>query len=174
MSAVALAVVASACSSPSAPSSSGTGEGGGPTSLILATSQELGGYNPVRGYGELGVSPLYDGLLRLKSTGDEAMPTLEPALAATEPKADAKLTTWRVPVKDGITFHDGSTLGPEDVVATFKTILDPASASDIALSLDMVSTVKAEGKDVPEAGPPTPPVPFRSQDTTMVRGKVGC
>lgn len=142
----ALAALTTACSAPAAPTAGDASSA--PTSLVLASGQELGGYNPVRGYAELGVSPLYDGLMRLHSEGDQRLPELRPALAAQEPQPDEQLTTWRVKVREGITFHDGTSLGPEDVVATYRTILDPASGSDIASSLDMVSTVAADGDEI--------------------------
>ncbi|WP_217995860.1 ABC transporter substrate-binding protein [Kribbia dieselivorans] len=119
-----------------------------PTELVLADGFELGGYNPVMGYGELGVSPIYEGLLGLKSEGDEHLPEFTPVLAAQEPTVDAKGTTYTVRVRDGVTFHDGSTFGPEDVVATYRAILDPASASEIASSVAMIRSVSARGKDV--------------------------
>lgn len=150
-----------ACSAPTSPGATG-GPGGvsgapgsgtdaagsPPTALVLADAQELGGYNPVRGYAELGVSPLYDGLLRLAAEDDRTLPRLEPALAAAAPTPDATSTTWRVKVRPGVKFHDDSTFGPEDVVATYQAILDPASGSDIASSLDMVRSVSAAGDEV--------------------------
>lgn len=145
--AVAVPVAAAACSAPATPSS-GDKQSSGPTSLVLAGAQELGGYNPVRGYAELGVSPLYDGLMRLHSESDKQLPSLVPALAESEPRPDPQLQTWRVKTRQGVRFHDGSTFGPEDVVATYRAILDPASASDIRSSLDMVSSVQAEGDEV--------------------------
>ncbi len=42
-----------------------------------------------------------------------------------EPNADA--TVWHIKLKPGITFHDGSELTVDDVIYTFKRILDPAN-----------------------------------------------
>ena len=43
-----------------------------------------------------------------------------------EPNADA--TVWQVKLKPGVTWHDGSELTADDVIYTFKRILDPANA----------------------------------------------
>jgi peptide/nickel transport system substrate-binding protein len=42
---------------------------------------------------------------------------------AMEPNADT--TVWRIKLKSGITFHDGSELTADDVIYTFRRILDP-------------------------------------------------
>ncbi|WP_040160629.1 ABC transporter substrate-binding protein [Nigerium massiliense] len=146
----ALALSGCALTTPSGPGSANVTDPAGknPSSLVLADTLELGGFNPVSGYGELGTSPLYDGLLRLDSTGDDKLPALKPALAASEPTLEADHTTWRVKIRRGVTFHDGTTLGPEDVVATYRAILDPRSASPLASTLDMVAGVRADGDDV--------------------------
>ena len=126
----------------------GSGEGNEHPALVVAGTEELGAFNPVSGYGEQGGTPVYEGLLRLRSTDPEQLPELEPALAAEAPTASEDLTTWRVPVRDGVSFHDGSQLGPEDVVATYEAVLDPASASEVAWAYDMVESVEAEGDEV--------------------------
>lgn len=144
------AAVLGACSAPAAPSGGGSAAASdsSSTSLVLADAQELGGYNPIRGYGELGNSPLYDGLLRLRSKDDATLPTFEPALATSPPTASADGLTWRVPLRTGVTFHDGSAFDAADVVATYRAILDPKSGSDLASTMDMLSSVAASGDDV--------------------------
>ncbi|MDO5711790.1 MAG: ABC transporter substrate-binding protein [Micrococcales bacterium] len=139
---------------PRAPGAGGTAEGARaasvaahPSELVLGDAQELGGYNPIRGYGELGVSQLYDGLLRLRSRDDATLPTLEPALAAAPPKVNADSTIWDVTLRDGVTFHDGSKFDAQDVVATYRAVLDPASASDIASSFAMIDKVDATSRN---------------------------
>lgn len=115
-----------------------------PTALMLADSAEIGSYSPLRGYGDVGVSPLYDGVLRLKSVSDDSLPTFEPALAAEMPTADAQFVNWQIKLRDDVSFHDGSKLDAQDVVATYKSIMDPATASDIASSVDMINDVHAQ------------------------------
>ena len=49
---------------------------------------------------------------------------LQPALAD-EVTPDAKGVVWTVRLKPGVTFHNGKSFGADDVIATFKKILDP-------------------------------------------------
>lgn len=120
----------------------------GDDALVLADGYELGGYNPVAGFGAAGEAKMYDGLVRL--TGGEGMPGFEPALAAELPTADEDATVWTVKTRPGVTFSDGSTFGPEDVVATYEAILDPASASEARSSFDMIEEVVQTGEDTVE------------------------
>ncbi|MFE6968332.1 ABC transporter substrate-binding protein [Isoptericola sp. NPDC057653] len=113
------------------------------TRVVLADAQPLGGYNPVNGYGELGVSPLYDGLLRPRSDGDDSLPALEPALAAEAPVASQGSTVWDVTLREGVTFSDGTAFDAADVVATYRAVLDPASASEVAGAFRMIADVTA-------------------------------
>lgn len=130
----AAATAATAC----APSTAGPARSDG---LVLADGYELGGYNPVAGHGEAGESKIYDGLLRL--AGGDGMPTFEPALAAEMPIVSPDGLRWSVKLREGITFTDGTTLDADDVAATYGAIFDPASASPLATSLDMIQSVGA-------------------------------
>lgn len=123
------------------------------SALVLADAYELGGFNPVSGYGELGTSPLYDGLMALESTGADTLPRLVPALASAAPEPNVDLTVWTVPLRSGVRFHDGSTFDAADVVATYEAVLDPASASPIASSFDMLASVSG-GPTTPTIAPP--------------------
>jgi peptide/nickel transport system substrate-binding protein len=56
---------------------------------------------------------------------------LEPRLATSwEPNADGSV--WTFHLREGVKFHDGSDFDAEDVVFTYKRMLDPASASPAA------------------------------------------
>ncbi|WP_420879051.1 ABC transporter substrate-binding protein [Rhodococcus sp. (in: high G+C Gram-positive bacteria)] len=125
-----------------APANSDTA-GDRPTSLVLADAQPLGEYNPVNGYSELGVSPLYDGLLRPQPMSDKQIPALVPALAAAAPVSNRDQTVWDVELRDGVTFHDGTAFDAVDVVATYRAVLDPGTGSEIAASYEMIDTVTA-------------------------------
>ncbi|MEU4807601.1 ABC transporter substrate-binding protein [Nocardia fluminea] len=114
---------------------------GSTDSLVLADAYELGGYNPVAGYGAAGEAKVYDGLLRL--TGGTGMPGFEPALASAMPAPDAGAMVWSVPLRPGVRFSDGSTFDAADVVATYRAILDPASASEVRSSFSMIDRVEA-------------------------------
>ena len=53
------------------------------------------------------------------------------------PNKDA--TSWTIKLKKGITFHDGSELTVDDVIYTFKRILDPANKLNAARgNIDMI------------------------------------
>jgi peptide/nickel transport system substrate-binding protein len=59
---------------------------------------------------------------------------LKPWLAQTlEPNANA--TQWRIKLRPGVTFHNGKTLTADDVLYTWKRILDPKTASPGAAQL---------------------------------------
>jgi peptide/nickel transport system substrate-binding protein len=115
-----------------------------PETLVLAQAQELGGYNPLVGYGELGVSPLYEGLLRPQADSDAGIPELVPALATTPPQRLGP-QRWRLTLRDGVQFSDGSALDSADVVATYAALKDPAVASDISTHVAPITTVAPDG-----------------------------
>ncbi|MEV0248712.1 ABC transporter substrate-binding protein [Nocardia sp. NPDC050712] len=131
----ALAVLAAAVSACGAPTAA-QGD-----SLILADAHELGGYNPIAGYGAAGEAKMYDGLLR--PTGGNGLSAFEPALATEPPTADPTATTWTVKLRTGVRFSDGSAFDAEDVAATYRAILDPASASEARSSFEMIDRVEA-------------------------------
>ncbi|ATD73307.1 ABC transporter substrate-binding protein [Gordonia sp. 1D] len=112
--------------------------------IVLAESQELGLFNPMLGYGQLGVSPIYDGLLVPAADGDDRIPDLVPALAASKPERVAP-RTWRLELKDGVTFSDGSAFDSADVVATYRAAVDPKVASGISTDFAPIVTVEADG-----------------------------
>ncbi|MBY6410444.1 ABC transporter substrate-binding protein [Rhodococcus sp. BP-252] len=130
------ALALAACSAPTNSSGSSAQDG-----LVLADGYELGGYNPIAGYGAAGEAKMYDGLLKLDGT--DGLPGFEPSLATELPTANADATVWTVPLREGVTFSDGSTFDAADVVATYDAILNPASASEARSSFDMITEVTA-------------------------------
>ena len=114
--------------------------------IVLSDGYELGGYNPVDGYAETGVSPIYDGLYRPAATTDTLLPDLVPALAAELPQPSGP-NTWRLPLRSGVTFSDGSALDSADIVATYDAVRDPAVASQIATTVAPIVRVSADGPD---------------------------
>ncbi|WP_245545737.1 ABC transporter substrate-binding protein [Nocardia higoensis] len=131
-----MAAFLAACACACAPSSR-------PDGIVLADGYELGGYNPVAGHGEAGESKIYDGLLRL--VGGAGMPTFEPALAARLPDVAEDGLSWTLRLRAGVTFTDGTALDAADVVATYRAILDPASASPLSTAFEMIESVEATG-----------------------------
>ena len=114
--------------------------------IVLAEGYELGGFNPVNGYAESGVSPIYDGLYRPSATTDAVIPELVPALAAQEPQP-AGPNRWRVPLRPGVVFSDGTTFDSADVVATYAAVPDPRVASEISTSVAPIVSIEADGSD---------------------------
>lgn len=115
-----------------------------PDRLVLADSQPLGNYNPLLGYGSLGVSPIYEGLLAPTADNDTTLPTFTPTLAAAAPRRLSD-TRWEIALRDGITFSDGTTLDSADVVATYRAVASPAVAADIANQFAPIVSVDPAG-----------------------------
>lgn len=135
---LAAAAALGACSAPTPAGSGGAGSG---KSLVLADPYELSGFSPVNGYGPLGVTPLYDGLMRPRVTKAATVPTFVPALAADAPEVQEGGLRWVVRTRSGVRFHDGRPFGPKDVAATFNAILDSETASPSASDLEMIEKV---------------------------------
>lgn len=101
-------------------------------------------FNPLNGWAPHGYGKIYDGLY----THDQDQ-SLKPALASGLPEVSDDGLTVTVPIRNGVTFHDGSAFGSEDVVETYKAVLDPKSASPAASdTFAMLKSVKAEGNKV--------------------------
>ncbi|WP_206079873.1 ABC transporter substrate-binding protein [Propioniciclava coleopterorum] len=81
--------------------------------------------------------------MRLDSAGDEALPAFAPALAMEAPIPNADSSVWSVPLRQGVTFHDGTPFDGADVVATYNAVLDPGSASEIASAFAMIAEVSS-------------------------------
>ncbi|MEY1673507.1 ABC transporter substrate-binding protein [Gordonia sp. ABKF26] len=112
--------------------------------IVLGEGQDLDDFNPMLGYAQLGVSPIYDGLLIPSADGDDRVPDLVPALAASRPERVAP-RTWRVPLKSGVTFSDGTAFDAADVVATYRAVVDPRVASQISIDFEPIVSVEADG-----------------------------
>lgn len=114
-----------------------------PRRLVLADRDTKDNYHPASGYGQTGVSPVYDGLLRpAPSNGSDVLPVLEPALAAESPTHNAAASEWTVKLRPGVTFHDGSSLDAEDVKATYAAATDTTRGSKIVARYDIIKQVE--------------------------------
>ncbi|WP_299949522.1 ABC transporter substrate-binding protein [uncultured Ruegeria sp.] len=57
-------------------------------------------------------------------------------------------TEWTFKIREGITFHDGSPMGPADIVATFKRHSDENSKSGAYGNMKGLSDIRADGQNV--------------------------
>lgn len=118
--------------------------------------------------------PRRGGRLRVGITGGGASDTLDPHTPATNPDiarvrnlyepllyrdhdyrfemlvaesltASDDATTWTATLRDGVRFHDGRSVTPADVIATFRRIMDPDDPKSGAASLTMLDEVVATG-----------------------------
>ncbi|MCP3472245.1 ABC transporter substrate-binding protein [Bradyrhizobium sp. CCGUVB1N3] len=80
---------------------------------------------------------LYSNLTRLKPDM-----TVEPDLALSW-ESNAALTEWTFKLRPGVTFHDGSPLTADDVVATINAILNPKTASPGRTNVGPIKEVAA-------------------------------
>src|SRR3990170_336840 len=69
--------------------------------------------------------------------------SLQPAVAQSWEAVDP--TTYVFTLRDGVTFHDGSPLTPEDIVFTIEWNMDPDNASQLAAFFGSVESIEATG-----------------------------
>ncbi|MDZ7799302.1 MAG: ABC transporter substrate-binding protein [Trueperaceae bacterium] len=81
---------------------------------------------------------VFDALIHKEADG-----SYTPALA-TDWRAESD-TVWTFDLREDVTFHDGTSFGPEDVVFTIQRILDEETESPIAGGFDFIESVEATG-----------------------------
>lgn len=121
----------SACGGSSASNSS--------TTLTMGTIGEMNGLDPIRGdAGILAASQarsIYDTLIRVNEDG-----MVEPYLARSlEPNEN--LAVWTLGLREGVKFHDGTTLDADAVAFNFERHLDPNNAT--TADVHSIESVKA-------------------------------
>ncbi|NPC95612.1 ABC transporter substrate-binding protein [Nocardioides sp. zg-DK7169] len=79
-------------------------------------------YNVFATYNLVGL--VYNTLYRWTEEGE-----LENELATAPPRLSKDGLTVTIPIREGVSFHDGTPLGAEDVAFTIETVLDPENAS---------------------------------------------
>jgi peptide/nickel transport system substrate-binding protein len=96
---------------------------------------------------------LYETLVRVTPEGE-----IVPGLATDWSYPDP--TTLRMTLREGVTFHDGTPLDAETVVASFERILDPATAAPGRFVLTSIDEVRAVDASTVElvADPPFAPL----------------
>ncbi len=77
------------------------------------------------------------------TTADTRDLSIVPDLArSVEPEDEAGLS-WRVVLREGLRFHDGHLVTSEDVVYTYRSVMDPATGSRYRSTYSYVTSVKA-------------------------------
>jgi peptide/nickel transport system substrate-binding protein len=136
--AAALTFGAAACSAPGGGADGSTAK----DSVVVGIAYEPDSLSPLLGYGKDGNSKIFDGLLAF----DQDM-KLRPALAAALPKVSADGLTYTYELRRGVKFSDGEPFGAEDVVFTYRTVLDEKTNNASRTELDAVKDVRAVGDD---------------------------
>ncbi|MGH3439637.1 MAG: ABC transporter substrate-binding protein [Sciscionella sp.] len=107
------------------------------TSMVLAVGAAPVTLDPLAGYAPHGAAKIFDGLLEYQRDG-----SLRPALAAAMPEPAADGRSWTVKLRTGVKFSDGSAFGAADVVATYRALLNPRTASPLRSKYSMLSGVR--------------------------------
>ncbi|MCF2435409.1 ABC transporter substrate-binding protein [Streptomyces thinghirensis] len=97
--------------------------------------------SPLLGYGKDGNSKIFDGLL-----ARDTDLKLKPALATALPKVADGGKTYTYTLRDGVKFSDGEPLTAQDVVYTYRTVLDAKTNNTARSELDAVQDVRAQGR----------------------------
>ncbi|WP_122618896.1 ABC transporter substrate-binding protein [Streptomyces sp. Tu 4128] len=138
--AAAVAVGVTACS---APGGGGTGDGANAAeSVVIGVGSEPDTLSPLLGYGKDGNSKIFDGLL-----ARDTDLKLKPALATALPKITDGGLTYTYTLREGVKFSDGEALTAQDVVYTYRTVLDEKTNNTARSELDAVKDVRATGDD---------------------------
>lgn len=136
--AAAMAAAVTACSAPG----NGGADGGGAESVVIGVSTEPDTLSPLLGYGKDGNSKIFDGLL-----ARDADLNLKPALAKALPEITDGGRTYTYTLRDGVKFSDGEPLTADDVVFTYRIVLDDRTNNTAKSELDAIKEVKAVGDD---------------------------
>ncbi|MFC8220134.1 ABC transporter substrate-binding protein [Streptomyces sp. NPDC057362] len=142
-SAAAAVVFATGAAACSAPSDGGKDDGAGAAeSVVIAVASEPDTLSPLLGYGKDGNSKIFDGLL-----ARDTDLKLKPALATALPKITDGGRTYTYTLRGGVKFSDGEPLTAEDVVYTYRTVLDEKTNNTARSELDAIEAVRASGDD---------------------------
>ncbi|MGW4111028.1 ABC transporter substrate-binding protein [Actinosynnema sp. NPDC004786] len=125
--------LAAGCTSPD-----GGGAGDDGRSIVIGAGGEPENLNPILGYAPDGASKVFDGLV-----ARDARLHLVPGLAREVPTVSADGLTWTATLREGVTFTDGTPLSAQDVVFTYRAVLDGDNGSTIASRFDAVADVTA-------------------------------
>ncbi len=131
---------------------------GSATSIVIGAGSEPENLNPVLGYAPDGAAKIFDGLV-----SRDASLALVPALASELPTASADGLTWTAKLRKDITFSDGTPVSAQDVVFTYRSVLDKKVNSTIASRFDAVADVVAADQHTVTFTLAYPYAPFAQQ-----------
>ncbi|MGC3002699.1 ABC transporter substrate-binding protein [Streptomyces sp. G35A] len=140
--AAAAAAMAGALAACSAPGTGGADGGASADTVVIGVASEPDTLSPLLGYGKDGNSKIFDGLL-----ARDAGLRLRPALARALPEVGDGGRTYTYTLREGVKFSDGEPLTADDVVFTYRTVLDEKTNSTAKSELDAIENVRAEGDD---------------------------
>ena len=146
-------VVLAGCTSPD-----GSTTAGAATSIVIGAGSEPENLNPVLGYAPDGAAKIFDGLV----TRDASL-ALKPALASELPAASPDGLTWTAKLRKDVAFSDGTPVSAQDVVFTYKSVLDKKVNSTIASRFDALADVTAPDAGTVEFKLSYPYAPFAQQ-----------
>lgn len=136
-----MAALLAACGS----SDGGSGSGKSSGILNVAISSDPEGLDPIK-YSVASVivayTPVMEGLYTYDSKG-----SLTPVLAAGPPQINAAGTQFTIPLRKGVTFHNGKAFGSDDVKYTIEQLINPANASLHASALLTAHVTSVETPD---------------------------
>ena len=108
--------------------------------LRIAVGTSLSNLDPART--TIGEEYIYDNLVFNGLTRMRADLSVEPELAE-KWEYTPDLKSWTFHLRHGVKFHNGREMTADDVIATFKRILDPATASPARSNYDMIEQMTA-------------------------------
>jgi peptide/nickel transport system substrate-binding protein len=108
--------------------------------VVLSTFEEPAGLNPLFYLDTL--SPNIGSLIFNTLVNIDEQLEYVPELAESWQVSDDG-RSWDFYLREGVTFHDGEELAAEDVVFTFRTLLDPANESPLVPFYSIVEKVEA-------------------------------
>jgi peptide/nickel transport system substrate-binding protein len=118
---------------------------GGSAKFGLAHGATTDSLDPA-GYPDTGTQIPFAGSMSNNLTIVDADGNIHPDLAESfEPGDNA--ATWTFKIRNGVTFHNGKSVAPEDVIASFQHHMGADSKSAAKSLLADVKEIKADGKD---------------------------
>lgn len=114
-------------------------QGGDLTMALIAYPEPMDPLTIYSSWGRIVAAAVYDTLLTIDETGE-----LQPMLA-TEWSSPDDGATWVVQLRDGVEFHDGSTLDAAAVVAHAERLMDPANECRCLSDISTLVSAEATG-----------------------------